>query len=334
MSVSDRHLDSTLVDNYLRSLQWLVDDYRLVKAGKHPKYKFVTDFYNANNIKRQNFIKIYNRYVSSGEDPSALLPQKRGRKFSGVMADKQVQDRVVELREQGMGRYDIFNMMLPDYGGLTPKPSTIYNILKANGLNRFIKDHPEVKQRYVKQEMGELVHIDCHYLPRGLIDDDDKRYFLIGAIDDHSRVAWCDVIEDVKSITVSYGSLKLLSVLKQTFDIETLEVMTDNGAEFGSGRAAKNKDTNPFKSLMNQLTIKQRFTRPGRPQTNGKIERFWQTIETELLSEQTYENKTALREELLNYLIYYNYIRPHQGIKGYTPYKQMTQTYKQKLSPK
>jgi transposase InsO family protein len=57
------------------------------------------------------------------------------------------------------------------------------------------------------------------------------------------------------------------------------------------------------------LEIKHRYTRGYRPQTNGKAERFWRTKEEEL------------KEELLQYLYYYNHERPHQGLGGLSPVK-------------
>ena len=56
-----------------------------------------------------------------------------------------------------------------------------------------------------------------------------------------------------------------------------------------------------------ELGIKHRYTRPYRPQTNGKVERFWRTLNEDLL------------ESLVEYLLYYNTQRPHQGLGGKTP---------------
>jgi hypothetical protein len=60
--------DSTLTKNYLRHMKQLVQDYELIKSKKHPRYVFVNEFYKANNITRQNFIKYYNRYKTMPMD--------------------------------------------------------------------------------------------------------------------------------------------------------------------------------------------------------------------------------------------------------------------------
>ena len=81
----------------------------------------------------------------------------------------------------------------------------------------------------------------------------------------------------------------------------------------------KNKDTNPFERMLKEMEIKHIYTRPYRPQTNGKIERFWRTIEDELIEGTTFETKEEFKKELEEYLIYYNEYRAHQGNDGKTP---------------
>jgi len=68
-----------------------------------------------------------------------------------------------------------------------------------------------------------------------------------------------------------------------------------------------------------EMGIKHRYTRPYRPQTNGKVERFWRTIEDDLLRETTFDTLKELNEELMQYLYYYNHERPHQALEGKTP---------------
>ena len=65
--------------------------------------------------------------------------------------------------------------------------------------------------------------------------------------------------------------------------------------------------------------IKHRYTRPYRPQTNGKIERFWRTLNEDLLDETTFESVGELKQELVEYLLYDNTERPHQGLGGKSP---------------
>ena len=93
-------------------------------------------------------------------------------------------------------------------------------------------------------------------------------------------------------------------------------VLTDNGPEVAS---PTRKEQHPFERMLLELGIKHRYTRPYRPQTNGKVERFWRTLNEDLLEETTFESVEELKDELMQYLLYYNTARPHQGLGGLTP---------------
>ena len=67
------------------------------------------------------------------------------------------------------------------------------------------------------------------------------------------------------------------------------------------------------------MGIKHRKIKPYRPQTNGKIERFWRTLEEDFIEEPVFESREELEEESFKYMVYYNEYRPHQGIDGMKP---------------
>ena len=75
--------------------------------------------------------------------------------------------------------------------------------------------------------------------------------------------------------------------------------------------------------MLRELGIKHRYTRPYRPQTNGKVERFWRTLNDDLIEGTTFENLTEFQDELMQYLLYYNTERPHQGLQGHTPFQAL-----------
>lgn len=124
-----KNKDLTLTKNYLKMIKNVILDYELTKAGKHPGFKFASDVFKHYKIPKQNFFKIYNRWKDNRDDKS-LLPQKRGRKFGILKTIPMIVNKVIELRKQGFGRYEIYNLLLPKYGQYTPKPSIIYNLLK------------------------------------------------------------------------------------------------------------------------------------------------------------------------------------------------------------
>lgn len=318
LSIKNRS-DSTLSLNTIKRWQHLIKEYELIKLKQHPEYKFVTCFYKSNNLSRQNFIKYYNRYKHSNYNCDSLLPGKRGPKYKTRRTKYFIEEKVIMLRERGLNRYEISLELQESLKSFTPSTSTIYSIFKRNGLNRLKPKMQRNKRQIIKSRAGELGHIDCHYLPKGIIANDTNRYYLVAVIDSYSRVAWVKLIRDLKAINVMFATMKMLNTLSIEYGIKFEEVLTDNGSEFGSGPDAKNKDTHPFEVMLNEMKIKHRYTKPYRPQTNGKVERFWKTVNLDLLDEVVFDSFEHLEDEILQYSVYYNEARPHQAIDGKLP---------------
>ena len=309
--------DLTLTKNYLQKYRFLIKEYELIKAKQHPKYRFVKDFYKDHDTDRRSFIKYYNRYKQSGNDRD-LLPRKRGPKWKSRRPIPFIENKVRDLRLKGNNRYEIVAVLKPQLKQFTPSASGVYNIIKRQKLNRLTPKMNTSKRRIIKEKAGELAHIDAHYLNKGIVLGDNQRYYLVGVIDSCTRIVWAEIVKDIKSLTVMFAVMRCFNIIKSEFDIQYQEVLTDNGPEFGP-RSSKRKEGHPFERMLIELGIKHRYIRPYRPQTNGKIERFWRTIEEDLLSETNFDSEQELKEELLQYLYYYNYERPHQGINGVSP---------------
>ncbi len=88
------------------------------------------------------------------------------------------------------------------------------------------------------------------------------------------------------------------------------------GAEFA---ARTNPHDHPFEAMLAEMGIVHRYTRPYRPQTNGKVERFWRTLDEDLIEGTTFDDIEQFSNELLEYILYYNEFRPHQALAGQTP---------------
>ena len=71
--------------------------------------------------------------------------------------------------------------------------------------------------------------------------------------------------------------------------------------------------------MLRELGISHRSTRPSRPQSNGKAERFWRTLNDDLIDGTTFAPLTEFRDELEQYLLYDNEVRPHQALQGQPP---------------
>ena len=308
----DNRKDLTLERNYIQKFRFLIREYELVKAKKHPQFRFVQDFYKLHETSRQTFAKYYNRHRRENGDES-LLPQKRGPRLKSRRTLPFIEQNVLELRHRGVNRYKIHAILLPTLKSHTPAPSTMYAISRRHNLNRLTKTMQQSKRRIIKTRAGELGHLDCHYLSRDLILGAKRRSYLVSVLDACTRLAWAEVVDDLRSLSVMFAALKSINLLNIEYGIRFEAVLTDSGKEVAS---PKNKDQHPFERMLQELGIKHRYTRPYRPQTNGKIERFWRTLNEDLLDETTFESAEELKDELTQYLLYYNTERPHQGLNG------------------
>ena len=310
----DNRKDHTLERNYQHKWLHLIGEYEQVKAGKHPRFRFVQDFYHAHGTNRQTFAKYYNRYRLSGDD-DALLPRKRGPRWKSRRTIPDIEEKVLELRREGANRYEIYAILKPELEDRTPAPSTIYAISRRHGLNRLTTPMKQTKRQITKTRAGELGHLDCHYLGKDLIVGTKQRYYLVCVLDACTRLAWTEVVDDLKSLSVMFAALKSINMLNAEYGVRFEAMLTNNGAEVASPR---NKAGHPMERMLMELGIKHRYTRPYRPQTNGKVERFWRTLNEDLLDGMVFESAEELKDELLAYLIYYNTARPHQGLGGKT----------------
>ena len=309
--------DETIKRNYIQKYMFLIKEYELVKQKKHPKFKYAKDFYKAHDTDRRSFRKYYNRYKQSGKEID-LLPAKRGPKWKSRRTIPFIENKVIELRKKGLNRYEINSILKPKLKKFTPSASGIYKIIKRHRLNRLKPKMKQNKRRIIKRKAGELAHIDTHYLSKSIIAGQSKHRYLVCVIDACTRIAWAELVEDIKSLTVMFAVLKCLNIIADNYNIKFKEVLTDNGPEFGP-KHSKRKDGHPFERMLMELGIKHRYIKPYRPQTNGKVERFWRTVEEDLLRETTFDNVDELKEELLQYIYYYNQLRPHQGLEGKIP---------------
>jgi IS30 family transposase len=307
--------DKTLERNYKNKWKYLISEYELIKAKNHSKYRFVGEFFKEHDISRQLFNKIYRRYCGSGSEED-LLPQKRGPKWCSRRPDIEIETAVILERQKGLNKYEICDILSRKNGHRLVSPSGVYNIIRRSGMNILRSEQKELKRKIIQERPGELGHIDCHYIQKDLIGDGKKQYYLVCIVDSFSRIAWAEVVEDLKSLTVMFATLRIFNAFKANYEIKFEKILSDNGAEFAS---KKNVMNHPFERMLVEVGVKHGYTRPYRPQTNGKVERFWRTIKDDLLESGGFENVEKLEEELFKYMIYYNEIRPHQSLNGKTP---------------
>lgn len=160
--------------------------------------------------------------------------------------------------------------------------------------------------RYVKKYPGEMVHTDSSFLPRisGEAVTTPKE-FLYVFIDDYSRTLFADILPD----QTSYSAAIVLDEALQMLPFPIVCMYSDNGKEFKGA----------FKDLCAHHQIPQQFTRPYRPQTNGKAERVIQTIKG-LLRKHHFVFREERRRILYAIVRHYNHVRPHQSLGNVPPF--------------
>ena len=298
--------------------KWLLvlQEYELIKQKKSKNFKTVQQLCDVFKVHRKDIRKYYERWMKSGKDPKALLPQKRGPKQGQLKILSKEEERIIVKihRRLHANEFEIYNMVEGHFN-VHPSVSTIYRTLKRYPLN---KKRKEVIKRYEKKYPGELLHADTYSLAKTLVND-RKKYYLLGIIDDCTRLCHVEMIERItaaEAATAASRAFKWFTV----HGILPEKVMTDNGVEFTAYTSQKAKDTHFFETMLKMFNIKHSYTRPYRPQTNGKIERFWRTLYEECILCQT---KTLTKDELLaeinGFMYRYNYQRRHSALKYKTP---------------
>ena len=199
--------------------------------------------------------------------------------------------------------------------------ATISRVLKRLGLSSLKALDPQVDVvRYERAAPGELLHIDTKKLGRIVRPSHrvtgDRRDTVDGAgwefahvaIDDHSRAGFVQIHADErKDAAVSFLQSAVAHYAALGVRIERL--LTDNGPAYRSRLFAK---------TCQALGIKHSFTRPYRPQTNGKAERFIQTCLREWAYVRSYDNSAERTSLLPAFLNFYNARRPHSAL-GFKP---------------
>src|SRR3981189_876248 len=311
----DNSYDRTIERNYLQKWRFLIPEYEAVKAGRSETFRKVGDFYRHHGTCSQTFRKYYNRYMQSGAEAD-LLPQRRGPKWRERREPEGIEAEIVACRQKGMNRYEI-HAALRERRDTLPSLSTIYRVLKRYQLNRRTPAMREEKRRIIKDRLGDLGHVDLHQLSRDMfLAPPPAMAYIVSLIDSCSRLAWAEVLSSKKALPVMFRTLKMINTLNVTYGLVFAESLSDNGAEFAS---RNNPEEHPFEAMLLELRIKHRYTRPYRPQTNGKIERFWRTLDDDVIEGATFDHLEHFANELFEYLIYYNNHRPHQARDVQTP---------------
>ena len=250
-------------------------------------------------------------------------------------APRRVHNRTDPKAEELLRSLRRLRFTAPELADLLGIPcSTVSAILRRSGMGKLGRIGLEPAVRYERQRPGELIHIDVKKLGRiqggagkritgrhgrngrpSRTDAEGRRRNIRGweavhvAIDDATRLAYAEVLPDEKATTAA-GFLRRAVAFYQRHGITVERLITDNGS--------------PYVSTIHALTchalgIRHLRTRPYRPQTNGKAERFIRTMLGGWAYGAIYASSTERTAALDGWLHHYNHHRQHQAIGRQTP---------------
>lgn len=227
-------------------------------------------------------------------------------------------------------------------GRLGVAPSTVHAVLvrcRLNRLSHIDRVTGEPIRRYEHPHPGSMIHVDVtkfgnipdgggwRYVGRSQgkqnrritahrTGERDRHHgprlgtaFLHTIVDDHSRLAYVEICADEKA-TTAIGVLQRAVTWFAERGVIVESVLSDNGSCYRS---------HAWADACAALSIKHRRTRPYRPQTNGKVERFHRTLAEGWAYARYYTSETERRAALPGWLHFYNHHRPHSSIGGQPP---------------
>ena len=269
-------------------------------------------------ISRTTAYKWLRRFREEG--PSGLLDRSS--------APRRIPHRTSTKRERAIRQLRRTRLLMRRIARRLPMAlSTVAAVLKRLGLNRLPPLEPAPPaRRYERERPGELLHVDIKKLARfsqvGHRIRGNKRLsrhagweYVHVCVDDHTRLAYVEVLPDETKESAS-GFLRRAVASYRHLGIHAERVLSDNGSCYCSKL---------WKQTCEALGLKVKKTRPYTPRTNGKAERFIQTLIRSWAYGRAYQTSGYRRQALPGWLRHYNDRRPHHGIGEITPLQRLRQ---------
>lgn len=265
----------------------------------------------------------WHRWLDGGRLPQALHDRSSRPRCSPRLLAADLQERICDCRRQtGWGP-----RLVAAVTGFSH--STVWKVLRRHGLSRCPVTVKEPANSYEWPCPGDLLHMDTSRYARFLrpghrvTGDRSQRSrrwtsadtrvgydYAHAIVDDHSRLAYVELHDDEKAATVTGFVERALAYFAQ-HGITARRLMTDNAFAYVHNRS--------LRELLATRGIRHLKTEPYRPRTNGKVERFHQTMAREWaygLAYQTHRHRNAALPHWLNH---YNRRRPHSSISDRPP---------------
>lgn len=272
-------------------------------------------------ISRQRVYQILHAFDAGGTD--AIAPKSRAPRTHPQAVPDTVCKDIITIRKQ-LTRHGLdagpetIAYHLQQDGKRVPSTSTIRRILRKEGL---ITPAPKKKPKssFIRFEAAmpnECWQADITHLYLA----DTTRIEVLDFLDDHSRYllsitaaaafSGTQVAEELSRLIAEYGP--------------PASTLTDNGLVFTARLAGRKGGRNAFEKVLNANKIQQKNGRPGHPQTQGKIERFHQTLKKWINARPPAKTVAELQTLLNEFRDYYNTTRPHKALGRRTPHQAYT----------
>jgi transposase InsO family protein len=264
----------------------------------------------------------WHRWLDGGRRPEALLDRSSRPCRSPRLLARELQERICDCRRKtGWGPRLVA-------GATGFAHSTVWKVLRRHGLSRRTPAVKEPANSYEWPCPGDLLHMDTSRYARFLrpghrvTGDRSQRMrgrsvesrvgydFAHAIVDDHSRLAYVELHDDEKSATVTGFVQRALGFFAE-HGIVTKRLMTDNAFTYVHNRS--------LRELLARHDIRHLTTEPYRPRTNGKVERFHQTMAREWAYGLAYRSHRHRNAALPHWLDDYNRRRPHSSLGDRPP---------------
>lgn len=214
--------------------------------------------------------------------------------------------------------------------------STIWKVLARHGCSQRRRSEPrQTSRRYEWTEAGALLHIDAFEVPKfdvpghwatGQRAEQHKtrqagKTVVVGVIDDHTRLAYCELHAAENAIAVSATLKRAAAWFVEQGCGPVQAVMSDNAKCYSTSLA--------FRDTLAQLGARQILIPPYTPRWNGKIERFFGTLDTEWAHARVWPNSRRRDRALASFMRFYNRRRPHSAANGQPPITRVHQDRRQ-----
>ena len=265
----------------------------------------------------------WHRWLDGGRRPETLVDRSSRPHRSPRLLAAEFQERICACRrETGWGPRLVA-------GATGFAHSTVWKVLRRAGISRRSRPAKEPANRYEWPCPGDLLHMDTSRYARfrrpghKLTGDRSHRGggwmrpetrvgydFVHAIVDDHSRLAYVELHDDEKAATVTGFVERALAYFAE-HSVVAKRLMTDNGFSYVKNRS--------LAELLARRGIRHLTTQPYRPRTNGKVERFHQTMAREWAYGLAYRSHRQRNQALPHWLDHYNRRRPHSSLGDRPP---------------